>query len=83
MGMTVYVVCRACGRDLTGSLDQKYCGPACQRLEHRKRAIGDNPELAFLSCFVLAAVAVSQAESIVLNHPPRNISSALMSTRRS
>jgi hypothetical protein len=71
----VYLGCPWCGHDLTGRSDEKYCGPACQRA-------AEVPELAFLSCFVLAAIAVSRAESVLLDHEPYNISSALMATRR-
>jgi hypothetical protein len=39
--VAVYETCQACGRELTGRVDRKYCGSRCRQAGRRKRLKGD------------------------------------------
>jgi hypothetical protein len=41
--VAVYEQCQACGRELTGRSDRKYCDAKCRQAGRRKRLKGDVP----------------------------------------
>jgi hypothetical protein len=65
--VAIYETCQACGQELTGRADRKYCNSACRQAARRRRVKGGDPAPEKVRQVTSARKKVSAGDEFVHN----------------